>query len=36
MRAHWNSMEDTLLQARFPMRHGWQAFTLFEFQFQYV
>ncbi|VWB96191.1 hypothetical protein BLA18112_00105 [Burkholderia lata] len=29
-------MEDTLLQARFPMRHGWQAFMLFEFQFQNV
>ncbi|CAB3969154.1 hypothetical protein BCO71171_00794 [Burkholderia contaminans] len=29
-------MEDTLLQWCFPMHHDWQAFTLFEFQFQYV
>ncbi|VWC94721.1 hypothetical protein BCO71033_01373 [Burkholderia contaminans] len=29
-------MEDTLLQWRFPIHHDWQAFTLFEFQFQYV
>lgn len=33
MRAHRNSMEDTLLQARFPMHGRLHAFTLFEFNF---